>query len=176
MGFIGELFFVHFLPTSARNEPKKRRLGKGGFINQNATSRILIYINISPRPRPHPSVGKADEKGRFFIINGFNCTRNTVAERLRSKSSRFYKNNTATPPNNLRGSSFGYFSFKKSNTRFPDKSKFEQQIKRKRANSRWLFLILLLFSATLSADRSFRISRAVRHPRWACWLSTPSVS
>ena len=85
------IFYVHFFPPAERNEPKKRRLGKGGFINQNAASRILIYINISPRPRPHPSVGKADERGRFFIINGFNCTRNTVAVILRLKFSRFYE-------------------------------------------------------------------------------------
>ena len=84
------IFYVHFFPPAERNEPKKRRLGKGGFINQNATSRILIYINISPRPRPHPSVGRADEKGGFYIINELIYTCNTVAVMLRLKSSRFY--------------------------------------------------------------------------------------
>ena len=58
------VFYVHFLLTSARNEPKKRRTGGEVSFAKKQTSRIFAPFNILPLVDPPLAV----EGGREQLI------------------------------------------------------------------------------------------------------------
>ena len=51
-GVIGVFLYVHFLPTSAENEPKERRTGGEVSFAKKQTSRIFAPFNILPLVDP----------------------------------------------------------------------------------------------------------------------------